>query len=950
MRLKVGIIFLFFSSICMPGQAQKPNIKVDINMEGRKESEVNEPGYIPWYVARVHSESIIRSGITFRLVAIAPISNATFRTSWSKALVQSPYYTRLVNDGVKIDNDILLANPGKGAAMELHIAGLPVGKHTIQTYHNVWQDTSDTNYCPMNLYLNDTLVHSEVKRSVQVTNNMDATILLTEMEVKQEGEEMVLLFESVADFIPVEGKVKDLNVNLNAFELNSVDATKQARNPSPADADMHVDADSGYYSLRWNPALSGNIRKHTLYFGTDSVEVYSATSLDTVICKGEFSLAHTEYGVESLYSMDTYYWRVDETDSMGVTYAGEVWSFRPRQLAFRGAEGYGRFATGGRGGKVVEVTNLNDEGPGSFREAVTNEIGPRTIVFGVSGIISLNSRLVLKNKNVTIAGQTAPGKGICIRQAPLGLGSESITRFIRVRLGAGATYDGMGMAGNNHSIIDHCSISWSIDEAFSSRNGKNLTLQRTLISEALNIAGHSNYPEGSAHGFAASIGGDVGSFHHNLLAHCNGRNWSLAGGLDGDGYYAGRLDIFNNVVYNWGTRASDGGAHEVNFVNNFYKKGAATEQLIMLKAQLEGKGKGSQSYYYAGNILQNTNGTFACDGTDNFCGRAIDQDPTQVVDWEVFVNQPFFPSHAKIEIAKDAYKSVLSDVGCTLPVFDNHDKRIIRETLSGTYTYKGSKSWVGGIIDHENDAGGYEDYPEIVRPANFDTDHDGLPDWWEELHGSNPESGPGDFSDSNADPDRDGYTALEDYLEWMALPHFYLEEGVSDTIELSGFTAGYVDPVYRSDFAGNYELSFSGSALIITPESGAKGISFLEITAEDQEGSSIIRLVGVCAGVDNQVSTGIEKAVEKSSPNQETNCTVFPSMFDTQLNIEINSNRAISVSVDLYDLTGKSHLNFDWNIQPGANHSSSGVPCKRFQNNCTFFALSTKTPMKYWML
>ena len=190
---------------------------------------------------------------------------------------------------------------------------------------------------------------------------------------------------------------------------------------------------------------------------------------------------------------------------------------------------------------------------------------------------------------------------------------------MRVRLGAGATYDGMGMAGNNHSIIDHCSISWTIDEAFSSRNGKNLTLQRTLIAEALNIAGHSNYSHGSAHGFAASIGGDVGSFHHNLLAHCNGRNWSMAGGLDGDGYYAGRLDIFNNVVYNWGDRATDGGAHEVNFVNNFYKKGVATSQHYMLTAQLEGKGKGSQSYYYSGNILQHTNGGYACDGTNNTC-------------------------------------------------------------------------------------------------------------------------------------------------------------------------------------------------------------------------------------------------------------------------------------------------------------------------------------------
>jgi hypothetical protein len=923
--MKFRVLFLYFSLLSICIHAQRPNIKVDINMEGRKETEVNEPGYLPWYIGREHAASMTASGITFRLVARAPGSNATFRTSWSKALVQAPHYARLVNDGVQVDNDVLLAHPGQGAAMELVLSGLPVGKHSIQTYHNVWSDTSNRHYCPFNLYLNDSLINSEVIRSIQARNSTDATVLFTEIHIREAGQTAVLRMESVEEFTSNPEKEQNLNVNINGFELNSIDASLQAREPIPGDGDMHADADSGSILLQWKPAINGNIRSHNLYFGSDSAEVARAADSSSVTFKGLFPLADTSFRVEELYSMDRYYWRVDETDSTGEITTGKVWSFQPRHLAFRGAEGYGRFATGGRGGKVVQVTNLNDDGPGSFREAITKDIGPRTIIFSVSGIITLKSRLVLKSKHVTIAGQTAPGKGICIRGAPLGLGSESICRFLRVRLGAGATYDGLGMAGSNHSIIDHCSVSWTIDEAFSSRNGLNLTLQRSLISEALNIADHSNYPSGTAHGYAASIGGDVGSFHHNLLAHCNGRNWSLAGGLDGDGYYAGRLDIFNNVVYNWGSRTTDGGAHEVNFVNNFYKQGAASTQFFMLTAQLEGLGKGSQSYYYAGNIMQNKSGSYVCDGTDPGCARKIERAPSQVVDWQVFVNKPFFPSHARIESAEEAYKSVLSDAGCTLPVRDDHDRRIIRETLNGTYTYRGSKSGLAGLIDHQNDAGGYESYPEVQRGENFDSDTDGLPDWWEELHGSNPDSSPGDFADSNADPDKDGFTALEDYLEWMAVPHFYLQTGVSDSIELSGFTAGYQNPVYTSDPVEAYEVRFVGSKLIITPEVTASGISYIQVKAEDNDGSVFSLILGVCVGVENQISTGLGVESKETSDRNELTCKVYPSLFESQLNLEIDSDRSRSMLFVLYDLTGKPVLEYHLDVQPGRN---------TFQLNC----------------
>ncbi|MBN1309746.1 MAG: hypothetical protein JXA18_17630 [Chitinispirillaceae bacterium] len=437
--------------------------------------------------------------------------------------------------------------------------------------------------------------------------------------------------------------------------------------------------------------------------------------------------------------------------------------------AFPSAEGYGRLAKGGRGGRVVEVTNLNDEGAGSLRAAI-DETGPRTIVFTISGVINLKSKLLVTgtkgNGNFTLAGQTAPGKGICIHGWTFGMigGEHVIIRHIRTRIGtsSGNTMDGMGMASANISIFDHCSVSWTIDEAFSSRSAKNITLQRTLISEALNEAGHKNYDPGTQHGYAASISGDIGSFHHNLLAHCAGRNWSLAGGLSkSPAEFAGRLDIRNNVVYNWRSRTTDGGAHEVNFVNNYYKPGPAIQIKVALNAQIENF-PGTQSYYFAGNVMP---GYF--DESNQEKGRKIsyvNRDQSSVT-WNVFVDQPFFESYIETQKAGDAYEDVLDNVGCNVPMLDDHDKRIIEETRKGTTTYKGSKTGYPGLIDNEKDCGGLENYPEIKRPSDWDSDHDGMPDAWESAHGLNPKNAD---DRNNTDLSTDGYTNLEMYLNELA--------------------------------------------------------------------------------------------------------------------------------------------------------------------------------------
>jgi hypothetical protein len=498
---------------------------------------------------------------------------------------------------------------------------------------------------------------------------------------------------------------------------------------------------------------------HDVFLGTDAAAVAAATPSSPEYRGRQSDL---QFASDADDHFATYYWRVDEVygNSRDEITKGDVWSFRVRHLAFPGAEGYGRFARGGRGGRVIEVSNLNDGGPGSLRAAVEAD-GPRTVVFNVGGLITLESKLIIRNPYLTIAGQTAPGKGICIRKYNLGVGGshDIVIRYVRVRPGniAGVTLDGMGMAGTDHSIIDHCSISWTQDESFSSRGAKNITFQRNLISEALNIAGHKNYEKGKQHGYAASIGGDVGSFHHNLLAHCAGRNWSLAGGLDKAGRHTGRLDIRNNVVYNWGHRTTDGGVRQLNYVNNYYKPGPASEVFHVLMPERDNvHAFGPQDYYVSGNVME---GHYGAD--EPLKGvRGQRHEPIE----DFVADKPFFDHHVITRSAEEAYEDVLADVGCNVPMLDEHDQRVIEETRSGTAAYKGSISGLPGLPDTQDDVGGWDEYPETHRPADLDSDHDGLPNEWETSHGTNPNSPAADFSDTNSDADGDGYTNLEAYL------------------------------------------------------------------------------------------------------------------------------------------------------------------------------------------
>jgi hypothetical protein len=710
-------------------QAAEP-LRIDISPSFNRNDHLSRK-LANWIVAPEAPAKFQQDGVELE---IAAADTATpLKADWWKAGLA--YEATLASDGVFVEN---------GGALRLTLRGLKPGKHTLVTYHNsLW----DTDLGPIDVIVDGAPAVSDIKPSRRTTSDDDAASAYVEFEAVA-GKDVVF------EIRPHDSGDKSARIILNGLELDATDPTKKARNPAPVAGDEHLPAKP---QLAWQAAKSASA--HDVYVGTDRDAVANATTKSPEY-RGRQS--ESNFASDAADPSATYYWRVDEVaDANGKTIAkGDVWSFRIRQLAFPGAEGYGRFARGGRGGRVIEVTNLNDSGPGSLRAAVEAE-GPRTVVFSVGGLITLESKLIIRNPYLTIAGQTAPGKGICIRKYNMGVAGshDIIIRYVRVRPGniAGVTLDGMGLAGTDHAIIDHCSISWTQDESFSSRGAKNITFQRNLISEALNIAGHKKYEKGKQHGYAASIGGDVGSFHHNLLAHCAGRNWSLAGGLDKATRHTGRLDIRNNVVYNWGHRTTDGGVMELNYVNNYYKPGPASEvfHVLMPERHLV-HAFGPQDYYVEGNIME---GHYGAD--EPLKGvRGQRNEPIE----DFIVDKPFFEPFVETQSAQEAYDDVLADVGCNLPMLDDHDQRVIEETRAGNAAFKGSISGIPGLPDKQDDVGGWEKYPEAKRDADWDSDHDGLPSAWETAHDLNPNSADGDFAEANADADGNGFTNLEDYL------------------------------------------------------------------------------------------------------------------------------------------------------------------------------------------
>lgn len=411
-------------------------------------------------------------------------------------------------------------------------------------------------------------------------------------------------------------------------------------------------------------------------------------------------------------------------------------------LAFPGAEGFGANTTGGRGGKVYCVTNLNDSGTGSLRSALQKS-GPRIIVFKVSGTIWLERSLDINKGDVTIAGQTAPADGITIAGYPVKVKSDNvIIRYLRFRMGNINKVEGDALDGIEHKniIIDHCSVSWSTDECATFYGNENFTMQWCLISESLKKSVHLK----GEHGYGGIWGGKNASFHHNLLAHHDSRNPRFC--HPGITNIAGTIVFANNVIYNWGKNSSYGGETRTIYLeNNYYKPGPAT---------LKNKGRIFEpylpcgKYYMEGNQVEGNEVVTA----DNWKGVK----PKGMVDMDTIrIKEPLSCELLQIQSAEDAYELVLLNCGASLKR-DKIDERIIHETRTGTAQYGNAGN---GIIDSQDQVGGFLEFPEVLSPEK-DSDNDGMPDDWELKSGLNPD----DAADASKYDLNSDYTNIEIYI------------------------------------------------------------------------------------------------------------------------------------------------------------------------------------------
>lgn len=529
-----------------------------------------------------------------------------------------------------------------------------------------------------------------------------------------------------------------------------------------------------------------------------------------------------------------------------------------QQAAFPGAEGHGMYTSGGRGGKVIKVTNLNDSGEGSLRAAIEAS-GPRIVVFEVSGTIALESRLNIQKDDITIAGQTAPGDGICVRNYSVYLtASNVIIRYMRFRLGDEAQQvdDAMGGKGSKNVIIDHCSMSWSIDECASFKANEDFTLQWCLLTESLGNSYHSG-----SHGFGGIWGGNRASFHHNLLAHHSNRNPRFHGLKLNGPTDAELVDMRNNVIYNCGdiSHGSEGGG-SYNMVNNYYKYGPASGDIdnSFLKVS-----PATAEYNWL--ELEGAHGVFYIKGNYFYGNEAFTSDNWDGgVEWGIGTSLErvkgeleFDRGNIRTDDAETAYQRVLEYVGASLSR-DTVDKRAIHDARTGTATVMdGGNGSTNGYIDTQEAVGGWPVLNSIPPPA--DTDGDGMPDEWEFVHGLDPNNP----ADGNEDRDYDLYTNIEEYINSLALGYFDTDPYINtvqpqeNQIFITHADTSIDVEAYSKDYNGGSVVKmelYMDDELILENNDSAKIITTLENVSSGRH-SIIVRTTDDSANVSVDTTT-----------------------------------------------------------------------------------------------
>jgi len=558
-------------------------------------------------------------------------------------------------------------------------------------------------------------------------------------------------------------------------------------------------------------------------------------------------------------------------------YAGVFYS---QQIAFPGAEGYGKYTTGGRGGTVYEVTTLNPSGAGSLGAAISAS-GARTVVFKVSGTITGNFNI--SNGNITIAGQTAPGDGICIKGNLSTSADNIIIRYIRVRHDPSIIGDAIGGRYHQNIIIDHVSASWSADEVFTLYFNKNTTVQWCIISEGCEKAGEG-------HRFGGIWGNNPGTWHHNLFAHNDSRNPRWASGC-------GYNDYRNNVLYNWGYGSCYGGEKQqpgdsrftfftVNMIANYYKYGPATNASIKRRiAEPSARSTDDKGDWYV---------------SDNYVEGypAVTADNWKGIDGSNYIklSAPWSAMPINQQSPQDAYDAVLDGAGCSFPNRDTVDARIIEEVLTGTAIYGNN-----GIIDVPSDVGGW---PVLAAGTPYtDSDHDGMSDDWETASGLNP----GDPADRNVIGEG-GFTNLEVFLyNLLGDGGSVTSVSVSPTIaDLYVGTAKYLSAIIVPANPVNKNVSWSSSdtSVATVDTTGlvtGVAVGSATITVTTQDGSFTATSI---ATVSNIPVTGVKVSPTTASVNvgstKQLTATISPyNAFDQ--NVSWSSS---DTSVATVDTTG----------------------------------------------